>query len=302
MANWFERLTLGDPRRADFRKEDLPDTRRQLFWDVLKVRLWKMIGLNGLWLLFSVPAIIWIMITAILLTQQINDAGSAAAIFNTVIVPTLQTFLLIMIPLGVISGIGKAGMSHVINQWAYDDNAWTWDGFWEGVKLHWRQSLLARLVNGIVWLILITAFLFYSGNSAYFTQQGSGALFYSLGSWFMLCLMLIFWMVGQYIWPLMTTYKMKFSYLYRNAFVLSLGRLPETLLVCLGQFLLPAAFYFLGGNIMVMGNFIYVSLIGAVWGQFLASSYAHNAFDRYINRHIKGAVVNRGLTSVYTVE
>ena len=55
----FNNYFYGKPGREDFTQDDLPETRRQLFFQVLRVRWGSMVGLNLLYLLFWLPAAVW---------------------------------------------------------------------------------------------------------------------------------------------------------------------------------------------------------------------------------------------------
>ena len=73
MNNYF----YGKQGKADMTVADLPANRRQLFGTVLKVRWTQMIGVNLLYLIIWIPAIIWTIMNLMLLNSaQVTDAGT----------------------------------------------------------------------------------------------------------------------------------------------------------------------------------------------------------------------------------
>ena len=84
MNNYY----YGKSGKGDFRKEDLPTNRRQLFRDTLRTRLSGLCRINLLYMLVFLPAMLVIMITFTnvlsstntLLTVEQNDYASYTAL------------------------------------------------------------------------------------------------------------------------------------------------------------------------------------------------------------------------------
>ena len=57
--SFFKNYFYGKSGQRDFTEQDLPTNRMQLFREVLKVRRSSMVGLNFLYLLCWIPAILW---------------------------------------------------------------------------------------------------------------------------------------------------------------------------------------------------------------------------------------------------
>ena len=60
MNNYY----YGKSGKGDFRKEDMPETRWQLFWDTLRTRLSGLCRLNLLYMLVWLPAMIVLLVNA----------------------------------------------------------------------------------------------------------------------------------------------------------------------------------------------------------------------------------------------
>ncbi|MBQ6514981.1 MAG: hypothetical protein IJI09_09695, partial [Clostridia bacterium] len=59
MNNYY----YGKSGKGDFRKEDLPENRWQLFWEMLRTRLSALCRLNLMYVVVWLPAMIVIMMT-----------------------------------------------------------------------------------------------------------------------------------------------------------------------------------------------------------------------------------------------
>ena len=58
MNNYY----YGKSGKGDFRKDDMPETRMQLFWDTLRTRLSGLFRLNLLYMLVWIPAMLVILL------------------------------------------------------------------------------------------------------------------------------------------------------------------------------------------------------------------------------------------------
>lgn len=286
MAPWLDKLIVSESRKKDLRKEDMPKTRVQLFFAVLKVRFWSFFGLNGLAMIFTWP--ILVMILAAFSSNVIQKQAPLLQVSQY-----LMTVLIAFIPLLMIAGIGWAGLWYVMNTWAFDESEWTWNGFWEGVKTHWKQSVLLQLFNGMMLFILVYCFLFYFTNA-------EGNKFYQYAMFTILFCQIILLLMNLYAYPLMMNYRMKFKTILRNSFLFAMARLPFSLVALLGVLVLPmflASVLGLDKPLALVGLFMYFTMLGMSTTAFILCSYTHSAFDRFLNPRIPGAIVNRGLAS-----
>ena len=87
--------------------------------------------------------------------------------------------------------------------------------------------------------------------------------------------------------------------LLRNGLLMAVARFPQNLVIRLLHMvpLLIALVcaYFFSAAYAVMGLFLYYILLGFSMSRFVTASFTNAVFDKYINSHIEGAVVNRGL-------
>lgn len=306
MNNYY----YGKSGKGDYTKEDLPSTRWQLFWEMLKIRLSGLFRINLMYMVAWLPSMIVILMAVMswysgVATLAEAQASLAAGETTAEAVAQLQqTFtlgvqalvmrtLLFLIPCLLITGPCTAGLCYVTRNWARDEHAFVWGDFKDAIKENWKQALGVSAITAVMPTVVYVCWVFYG-------EQAKQSALFAIPQ--MLSLLLVaFWMMSLlYTYPLMVTYKLRFRDLIRNSFLLTIGRLPQTVGFKLLS-LVPAAIgivvslytpYF---QWAVLGVFLYYVLIGFSLSRFIHASYSNAVFDRFINSKIDGAEVGRGL-------
>lgn len=293
MSGMMNNFYYGKAGQADFTPEQLPANRVQLFFSMFRIRFSGLVGMNLLYLLFALPAILWTVFNLMAISGAgavYNDVGELIA-QNTV--PTEQllgyvnVYLLGMIPCLMLLSFGTVGVTYVLRNWARDQHSFVLSDFKDAVKSNWKQTLLVGLING---LSLSVTFVCYR----YYGMMAQESVFWIIPRTLVVCICALWWMVNMLLFPMMVTYDMKFGTLVRNSFIMGVARLPFTLLFSV----LPPVIT--GGiALFVPYGWIAMLLIYALIGMsgvlFMQVSYANSCFDRYLNPRIEGAQVNMGL-------
>ena len=291
----------GKSGKGDYRKEDLPKNRWQLFWEMLRVRFAGLMRLNLMYVVAWLPVILVTMYYTFALFSgqaQVNGAGEAVEmtreeLMNFVSGTTLL-WLYMLIPAITITGPFTAGVSYVTRNWARDEHAFVWSDFKDAVKANWKQALLISFLTSLMPALLYICWTFYS-------QMAAQSPFFVVPQVLAVMLGVVWFLAVIYMYPLMVTYKLKFKDLIRNALLLSIGRLPQSV----GLRLLSAVPVLIGGVVLLftnqiqwglLGVLLYYVLIGFSLSRFIYASYTNAVFDRFINSRIEGAQVNRGLS------
>ena len=306
----MNRYYNGKAGKGDYTTEDLPQTRMQLFWEMLRVRFSGLFKLNLLYMLAWIPAIVVLGRAAVMvmnglyslsdsmmqlqageITQEVMNQNSATVFefFKTV---GMQT-LVLLIPAIAITGPFTAGLAYVTRNWARDEHAFMLSDFWDAVKTNWKQALLTSAITGIVPMMLYVCVTFYG------QMAGSNLLFYI--PMVLVVMVGVVWLCSlMYIYPQMVTYELKFSGLVRNSMLMAIGRLPVTLGLKLLS-LVPSAIAILVSIVTPYMQYallilaVYYIVLGFSLSRFVQASYANAVFDHYINPNIEGAAVGRGL-------
>ncbi len=306
----MNRYYYGKSGKGDFTKEDLPETRMQLFWEMLRVRFTSLFKLNLLYVLAWIPAIIVIGrglimgyngLTALAEMQAQVEAGAETVeamnamnaemvnYFKAVLVQTL----VLLIPAIGITGPFTAGLCYVSRNWARDEHSFMWSDYWQVVRENWKQALPTSIITGAAPMALYMCYTFYG-------QMASENMFFMFPQALSI-VVCVLWMCSLiYIYPQMVTYEMSYKMLLRNSVIMAISCLPMTValkllsivpaLICGAvAFLTPYAVY------AMLAYAAYYILLGFALSRFVSASYTNGVFDRVLNSRIDGAQTNRGL-------
>ncbi len=301
----------GKSGQGDYNKDDLPTNRWQLFWEMLRIRLSGLFRLNLIYMIVWLPAIIVIGRFLSMCLNGLNvlsgfqvqmEAGEMTIeVFNEKSLLYLDAIkslffqtLLLLIPCIAITGPVTAGVTYVTRNWSRDEHAFMWSDLVDAMKANWKQALLTSVITSVLPTIVYVCNYYYGslaeGNTFFLVPQ-------------VLCILIgIIWsLMLIYLYPLLITYDLKYKDILRNALLLSIARLPFSVLVRLVTLvpaLIAAALCFTLTQYMfiillVLGG--WYLLLGFTLSRFITSSYTNAVFDKYINIRIEGAQVDRGL-------
>lgn len=289
MAGFFEKYVIGGTSRTDFTKEQLPENRLQLFWQMLKVRIWTIVQVNMQFVLFLLPTIAWTIMNLVLLSNPPKDllTEEAARFPNTV----ATAYLLGLIPLLTIAGPAFAGLIHVLRNWARDEHAGAWDDFGMVLRRDFKKGAGYMFLNALVLFVVFVGTSFYGHAVTVKDANAEQMIFSYVGLGITLGWGIIYAMMSIYIFPLFVTYTYKFKQIIMVSFYLAVARLPQNILILLA-IILPAIL--LWG--LWPGAFLMIYCVAGIGLTCFAVISSVNAtFDKTINPHIKGAKVNQGL-------
>lgn len=304
MNNYY----YGKSGKGDYQKDDLPRTRWQLFWEMLRVRFAGLFRLNIVSVIAWLPAM-YVLIQ--LMSNLFNIAGVAQTVemdpsaatpeqlelvqnlrplYNSVIMRSL----LLLVPAIAITGPFQAGMAYVTRNWARDEHAFVWSDFKDALIANWKQSLVISFITGLVPLIVYVGYQFYG-------DMGQQNMLFVVPQMLTAMLGLVWTLALVYFYPMMVTYKLNLRTLLRNALLLSIGRLPQTagarLVMLVPTLLALAVSWFIPAYtiyaLMVLAG--YYLLIGNALARFVYASLSNAVFDKFINTRLEGVQINRGL-------
>lgn len=322
MNNYY----YGKSGKGDFRKEDMPSTRSQLFKDTLRTRFASLIRLNLIYMLIWLPAMIVIFLsfsniyndlsnydrvqryTFEEFAQQETEAGRELKIgeeeYNRLkeqdtdiagyLYNSMFYMLLYLFPCIAITGPFTAGVSYVTRNWARDEHAFIWSDFKDAVKENWKYPLVISSITGLLPLAAYQGWITY-GELA---KQNVILVVPQV----LVVMVLFIWSISvTYMYPLTVTYDLKLKDVIRNGLLLGVARLPFSTgirllhLVPFGIYLAASLFFGLDQMIGLVILGVYYILIGYCLSRFVTASYTNSVFDRFINPRIDGAKVNQGL-------
>lgn len=322
-GKWRNNYYYGKSGQGDFRRDDLPHNRWQLFWAMLRTRLAGLCRLNltvcAVWLPLIVVVYIcatefiekWQILAmhleyldtgvmsehltaeAVAAFAEILKTTTVSQLMDEAIYTSLWKFCLWCIPCIAITGPVQAGLAYVCRNWSRDEHAFAWSDFKDAVKANWKQGLLVSAITSIMPLIALTSYEYY-GSLA----DAQGVIF--MVPQMLVLTMVVVWMLSLvFAYPIIVTYEVKNMALIKNSLTLAVARLPHTvglrLLTLVPAVIAIAVFYFTGTPIALLILGAYYILIGFTLVRFIHASFANGVFDKYINSRLEGVEVNRGL-------
>ncbi len=301
------RLLEGKERSEEYARSTLPTNRWQLFWDVFKGNFGKIFKVNILILIFFIPLVAVILLGGVYEDSMgiIYPFGASLGVGYPAAPDTkgLSEFLTVqsdlMLGLGIIvtaiiASVGLAGGMYVVRNMVWTEGIFVGNDFWRGVKLNYKNALQTALFFCVILLLgKLTA------NFASFTLvQGGISTFQrvmlnisKVTSYVLIALaaMMSFWMLA-----LGVNYKMSFLQMLRNAFLMTIGTLPQT--IFFGALaLLPVLLFFIGWSFLTVIAVFMFLLFGLSYALLVWLDFAQWVFDKYINPKIQGAKVGRGV-------
>lgn len=288
MNNYY----YGKQGKADMTVADLPANRRQLFGTVLKVRWTQMIGVNLLYLIIWIPAIIWTIMNLMLLNSaQLTDAGTFT---RADVLSVISTWLLIMIPCIAITGPFNAGVTFVLRNWARDQHSFILSDFKDAVKDNWKQALPVSFISGVMPFVVFMAVQFYG-------EMAKSSPVFMLPIALVILMGALWSMATMLMYDMMVTYTLRLRDIIRNSILLTVGKLPYAVLFKLLTLLLPILGLIVSeiapasmGYVVLALSILYV-LIMPTFNKLLTVSYANWLCETYMNPKIEGAQTNIGL-------
>ena len=297
----------GKERSEEYARSTLPTNRWQLFWDIFKGNFGKIVKVNLLMLIFFIPLIAVIVIYSMLVESNgiIYPFGANLGVGYPAVpgqaglyeLLTLQNNFLLYIGVAlasVVAAVGLSGGMYVVRNMVWTEGIFVSNDFWRGIKLNYKNALQTALFFCIV--------LFLSGTLISFADFSIAAgglskwqrvwMYISVATSYVLIVlsaMLSLWMIA-----LGVNYKLKFFQMLRNAFLMTIGTLPQT--IFFGAIaLLPFALFLINSSFMLIITIFIVLLFGFSFTLLVWLDFAQWVFDKYINPKITGAKVGRGI-------
>ncbi len=267
MGKWYDKIFVGNPNKEDYTAKDLPKTRMEQYFDVIKLRFGGMVTSNVLLALFSIPLILWIMYVWFFLTE-----GKQEDVLASVMAPDFwMLILLINIPLYALMGPAQAGLYYCLRNWIWNERAAVGEHFWKEFKRSWKRAVGLNLFN---------ATLFYAGfwwlTLCYINMETHPIL--KVVSITLIVVMILYYMSTIYQFPQLVTYDLKVTQIIKNSCIYLIVQFPRTLIAFVAYVLLMAACIWLGQILLAVAMSLGISFVAL--GNMILSDWM---FDKYVN-------------------
>ncbi len=270
--------------KDDFSVSMLPHTRKEMFFDVLKLNFRAFVCYGLLMLLFSLPFHITAILDGLARINLMNSYDSATAEEQKRILSQVRMLGNIRAVLDVVSylilSIGISGIGRVIRQHAWGENVFFSSDFYTGIKQNFKEMMGIGLIAGIVNLLFV-----YVCNMLGVTDNK--ALLYTLivaiGALIVLCIPILSYAIVS-----VCVYEKKFTSHLLSALVI-FAKAPFRSILAIICCFIP----FLAQLIPVAGGVICSILMPFVLLAWFLFAFAR--FDEFINRNNFPELVGKGL-------
>lgn len=267
MGKWYNKIFVGNPNKEDFTAKDLPKTRVEQFFDVVKLRFSSLITGNLIFALFAVP----LMVFSLFLLFGINFAETSEIDFGVELSDHLNLFLLVAIPLYTIMGPATAGLYYCIRNWIWNERATIKEHFWKEFKRSFWKSIFINFFNSL----LMYAFVFWMDILVSNTAEYP---IFRILAIVLLVVVVLYYMSSIYHYPQLVTYNLTLRQIFKNSFIYLVVQFPRTLVAVLAYLVLIVLTFLLSQVLSVI--MICIGISFAFLGQMILSDFI---FDKYVN-------------------
>ncbi len=247
------------------------------YWEILKDKFSKILGLNILYVLLSLP---YIAIIFIIIPINYEWLKSTFSQFDEASISVIYVMIKLILSLVIFSvfGSGPVSASYAYISRCFTNRVPAWviaDGK-DALKSNFKQSMLLVILDIVIIFLSLTAITFY--NSIY--TQTQNILAYITGIALSISFVIYAWM-HYYIYQLMVTFQLKLRHIFRNAFILTICSLPKNIIFTLITFAVTyILFVFLDTFIALV---VYIAL-APIFTRFIAEFSATNRITPIVKK------------------
>lgn len=264
--------------------QSLPQTRKQVFFDLLKNRKMMLFSLSCLTFMFFIP------LAVDLFYFNFLEASAVAAGKDEYLFSLIFYSMAILVPCMAIGYLGLGGAFNAAKKIVWQEGTMLSIEFFNGIKDNWLHSLINGFIFGIATFGLVVGssyLIIFSPTVPVATGVGIGAL---------ILVFLTFGMISVTFLVQDVYYANSYRITLRNSFAL-LGLLNWKVLV---TYLLTTcglvALCAINFVTMIIGFALFAILNSLV--VIIYTLMAHDAFDRFINKDHYPEMVGKGLYKV----
>ena len=276
-------MKMNKKATHDFKVNDLPKNRKEVFFDCLKMRYGIIVSLGFMSVFFALPLVICLLLRDINLSSLLADITNQEfgeeqgyQLFYSL----KMAYSLALVPCLVIWGLGLAGVMYIIRQLVWYEGIFFFSDFFEGIRKNWKAYSTSFLVLGL-----------YNVELTMLSYQKVSAVWYGiyLGAGFLLLIPIVLFVLQMSL-----VYKFSFRGSVKNAFLLYIGNVPKTLLAELSIALvfatmgIPHVLFKYVALLVMMLFLLPLILMGVVL-------YGFSLFDEYINKEQYPGLVKKGI-------
>ncbi len=269
-------------RKDDLTPKELPHTRWQVFWDLIKYQKFTLLTQSTFSFLFSLPLVADIVFFYILMNISVNQGQSASYQFSL-----LFYMMVIAIPCMMIAFIGFGGSFEISKKLIFQEGILFKVDFFKGMKNNIKNALLYGFIMGISSFVLVVGVMYLAMLSS------ASPIVCGIGIGACIIQFIVLGCMGIYFLTQGCVYSNKTKDQFKNSFFLfglSFLKIAPAFLLTVG---LLVAMIMINIITQYIGLFLFALLSGVAIAIY--SLICNATFDKYINKEHYPEYVNRGL-------
>lgn len=238
-----------------------------LYFEIFTRKFTKLLGINLLYFLVSLPWIILLYIfTPVGLITGLAQQNVSGEGFDLLMIALRLAFSMTIFLLWG-SGPASASFAYISKCYTHEEHAWIKSDGWDKFKENFKQGMIVVLIDAVIILLAMNALMFY-----FATYRQTGQLLWLVTGYFAIVLLVLYTMMHFYIYQLMVTFECSVLMLYRNSLLLTLGRLPyNVLMLAFAMAIIVLAYLILSPYLSIMLTLVIVVSFVRFPVEFLAA-------------------------------
>ena len=277
----------GNEIADDFKRKSTGQGRWRETWEIVKAHFWKLVMLNLIMLIFFVPGIVVVYMRNVYIATIGGIYPFNATVGNyppDVLVGLAERvnlsadilFYALIIVAGFIASIGVSGATYCIRKLVQTRGEFHFKSFFHGI----RVGYLSTVMPVTLFMLFLYGTILVKDWTTIERAIGGNVAGSVTAYVFAIIATVIAGIYLAWVFAIGVSYRVKFKYLFRNAFVLILGTPVHTVFMA-GFALIPLWLTFIGGFWLVLG-YILFAFFGFSFILISWLSFTQWAFDLYI--------------------
>lgn len=200
------------------------------FFEIFFRKFWKLIQVNMLTFICSLPFLIIMYIIAPISDSFINSAipqgAENAAEFGATLHLMLRSLFAVIVFVFWGSGPASAAYAYITRCFTREQHAWILSDFKDKFLENFKQAIIVTVIDIILSVLVMYGVYFY-----YMTYKTTGAEIWLIACCLMFTLIVLYTFMHFYIYQFMVTFKSTIVQLYRNSLIFSLAQLPMNIVL-----------------------------------------------------------------------
>lgn len=255
--------------------------RIQIFFEILPMKLWKILKLNLLYLVTSIPFFaVTMIVLGIISSNIIQQASVTESVSGNINYPVydvaIRFFLSFLFMFFLGQGPTTTGYTYILREYGRELPCWPVADYFGTIKKNLKQSILLWILDLTVVSVLMIAFFYYSKMGIFVFQA---LAFMAL---------ILYLMIHIYIYQMLITFDISLKNIVKNSLLIAMAKLPSSLVIMAICFLVYAVLPFL----ILMNSFSIIAIFGVLILEFFVlpgiicfaiNFYIYPILDQYIN-------------------